>query len=146
MSYFVTSVELPTSILAVETPLIYFTNPVASPVTLYGLILTGDLITKGDNVTFRMYQNPAISAPGTLLPIYTQLQGDAATSFMNVYSSPTVTSNGTIVKHFSVGTNSNSITVVLPTVGIIPGYSFLITAVGPVTSEIVALDTTWYEA
>ncbi len=146
MTYFFATAEVASGTLGAETPVIYFKNPSSSGLEVSGPIgIAADIITKGSNALFRLYVNPTVSNNGTALPLTVQDQADTSTSLMNVYSSPTVSSKGTLIKHFSVGSNSNSFDLDTEQLVIDPGYSFLITVVGPTLGSTVAIDLSWLE-
>lgn len=91
-----------------ETPQFLLKNPVGSGkvLRLTRLVLCTNVST--NNNIFRLYQNPTITGPGTVLPIVPAWSKSyPSLSAMLAYKVPTVSANGILLSNFCVGPTSS---------------------------------------
>jgi hypothetical protein len=129
-----TSINMTSS--GVENPILLITNPGANTKILYIYSLSLGLILANNAADFEIYADPTVTTNGTLqTPQSNYVGGGAPASVMNIYTLPTVSSNGTEMGDFFYGQNQNSINF-LANLSIIikPGHSILLTG-NPINSN-----------
>lgn len=129
-----TSINMTSS--GVENPLLLITNPGANTKILYIYSLSLGLILANNAADFELYASPTITTNGTLqTPQSNYVGGGAPASVMNIYTLPTVSSNGAEMGDFFYGQNQNSINFLANlSIAIKPGNSILLTG-NPINSN-----------
>lgn len=135
---------LPTN--GTETNFLFIKNPTGTAKLLYFDNLVVDVLTKGQQATFRGYANPTTSANGTTVSISSFNIGGGFTTSMQAFTSPTVSARNTRIKTFSGGADSNSLIVPL-TFGLAlqPNNTLLITGTPTANNVSVACSLRWME-
>lgn len=85
-----------------ETPFYYFYNPAGSGknIRIYNI----SLAAYGANAasTFRLYKSPTITANGTALTVTNNNIGSAISNVATAFSQPSASSNGTLIRVYSI--------------------------------------------
>lgn len=146
-TFYSTVVEFSLPSNGTETPFLLLKNPTGNTLKIWIDDMQMDVITKGQQATCRLYHTPTITANGSAAVITNQhVGGGAPASTMQAFSGPTISANGTKMRVFSVGTNSNS-TVVPLNYGLLlePNTSILITGTPTANAVTVAFSIRWTE-
>ena len=98
---------------ALDNPLILIKNPLASGKVFYWYKLSFGLTISNNLTNFKIWASPTITANGTAgTPVSNNIGGGAPASVIEIYSLPTISSNGTLLHTFISGQNQNSINIV----------------------------------
>ncbi len=104
----VASLALNMATTGTENPLILLKNSSSNTKSMYIQSAYCGINTANRAAAFDIYSSPTVSANGTAMTIVNRNIGSAVASVMNAYTAPTVTSNGTLFSTFVIGQNSNS--------------------------------------
>jgi hypothetical protein len=132
-----------------ETPLMLITNPVVSSQafpnnkSIFQGLKKLTCLTAANSVAFRIYANPTVTNVGTPQTPLNLRPASPNTSIAALSTSPTVTSNGTLVAILGSANVAPDVSDVLTILD--PGQSILVTVQASASSTYVACEMSWYE-
>lgn len=141
MGQFLSSVEVTSGLLGIETNLVLLRVP--NPTSIGQLFIVGinaASISAANSALIRLYKDPTITSNGTNQTIIPRNIDDATTSGAAVSTSPTISNRGTLIGHIAVGKDTQSIFADQNLLALFPGNAILFTITGTVLSQIVAMD------
>lgn len=130
-----------------ESPVLLIRNPAGSGKALYMSRTFLDILTKGNQATWRVYITPTVTATGTPVTVgSTHIGGGAPASVMTVYSGPTVSAMGIKALTMSTGVDASTSPIGFDLGTIVePGFDLLVTGVPSANNTSTAITISWVE-
>jgi len=127
-----------------ELSFVYLVNPAGSGKTLKLRNMVEGVVSTNKPTTFRLYTNPIVTANGTSQTPVNKRIGDANTSIVQLFTSPTVTSFGTQVS-ISVVVAGVFTVEEANTLQILPGNSILFSVLPTTNNTECTVSLDWAE-
>lgn len=128
-----------------ENDKILLTNPSGSGKTLLLSKFVSTGYGKSIGATWRLYDNPTITANGTALTLINRKLGSSVTSDMNVYYDPTISARGTLLQSISASDNMTTIIDVKFSIHVPANRSVLLTLDVNAKNYPVGFNAAWAE-
>ena len=131
---FSVSSKLNAALSSVENPMFLIRNPTGSGKKIY--IVRGEAGTTDANITVdvRVFSSPTVTANGTVVTPVNNKVGSVAASSVLANSLPTVSANGSVLRDVVNGQNSNSVPFAQDSAIIMPENSAILITARPSTN------------
>jgi hypothetical protein len=133
--------------MGADNPILLIKNPITNTKILYIYSIILGLDVANNAADFELYANPTVTTNGTSQTPQNNNVGNSTASVMQIFTLPTVSSNGTQINEFFYGQNQNSINFLANlSIAIQPGNSILLVG-NPINSNNrpATVSLTWVE-
>lgn len=113
-SFSFSSVNLNLATAGTDNPVILLRNPSSSTVSVYIKGVTCGVVTTNVSALFNVYSTPTVTSNGTAQTPTNRTIGASTAANLLVNTLPTVSSPGTVISSFNIAQNSNSASSVDP--------------------------------
>lgn len=131
-----------------ETRLINIVNSGSRTMYIAKLLL-GATSTGSNWIDYIIYNNPTVTANGTLQTVAKLNPSSSLTSAISLYTSPTVTANGTRIYYYTGGVGNSQAQPIFtssnPYIMIPPSNSLLINGIAKANNTVAIMNIIWFE-
>lgn len=129
-----------------DNPLLYIKNPTGSGNRILVWDCSVGVNVENNYALFKIFTNPTVSTNGTSIAPKLRRVGLTDTSIAEIYSIPTVTSNGDEIDYHMIGQNNNSASIMNRfSIIVYPGNSILLTGTPKSNNREAVITFIWAE-